>query len=320
VPGAEPIRPKPGLVLVLALIGGLALAIAVSMFAETIDERASRVDQLQEITGLPTLASFPLRPRLSARRRTLIAPGAPRLTAVGANDEGAGAADGSRDPSDGPKSLLPTRLQDSRDLLTTNEAVGLLRTIESVLRHVPTPIIQFSTAYDGEGASTVSYAVADVAARTFGKRVLLIHAGSNPEWSSPQSPIFSLEEVAYGNVSFDSVVAGPQVSSINVASLGLSDARDHPPRMRELIGVLFNRLRDRFDLVIMDAPAILTNFQTAALSEFTDGTVLVVEAERTRGPVARRAIQLVEANGGRVLGAVLNKRRMHIPGWAYGRR
>jgi hypothetical protein len=45
----------------------------------------------------------------------------------------------------------------------------------------------------------------------------------------------------------------------------------------------------------------------------------VVEAERTRAPIVEQARRAVEANGGRLLGVVMNKRRYHIPRAIYRR-
>jgi protein-tyrosine kinase len=41
--------------------------------------------------------------------------------------------------------------------------------------------------------------------------------------------------------------------------------------------------------------------------------ILVVEAERTRWPVAKNAIQEFENSGAKVLGVFLNKRQFYIP-------
>ena len=48
-----------------------------------------------------------------------------------------------------------------------------------------------------------------------------------------------------------------------------------------------------------------------------DGVVLVVQAENTRWEVAQSAKERIEDENIKILGAVLNKRKMHIPGWAY---
>jgi len=54
-----------------------------------------------------------------------------------------------------------------------------------------------------------------------------------------------------------------------------------------------------------------------ALAKLADGSVMIVEAERTRAPVAAECKRLIEASGGRLLGAVMNRRRLYIPDMLY---
>jgi protein-tyrosine kinase len=76
-------------------------------------------------------------------------------------------------------------------------------------------------------------------------------------------------------------------------------------------------LRDHFDLVVFDAPAMSHGALGPALTKKVDGVVVVVEAERTRAPVVAELQRVIEVNGGRILGVVLNKRRFHIPRFLY---
>jgi Mrp family chromosome partitioning ATPase len=50
-----------------------------------------------------------------------------------------------------------------------------------------------------------------------------------------------------------------------------------------------------------------------------DATILVVNAESTRAPVARNLRDRLTEVGGPVIGCVLNRRRYHIPGFLYRR-
>jgi hypothetical protein len=47
--------------------------------------------------------------------------------------------------------------------------------------------------------------------------------------------------------------------------------------------------------------------------------LLVLESERTRRQAASWTMRQVEDAGGRLLGAVLNRRRYRVPGWIYRR-
>ncbi len=87
------------------------------------------------------------------------------------------------------------------------------------------------------------------------------------------------------------------------------------PRSKELL----DRLRENFNLVIIDSPPIPALPDCLAISSRVDGVVLVVEAETTRWPIVEKVKQRIIKNRGNVLGIVLNKRHYYIPEWIYRR-
>ena len=62
-------------------------------------------------------------------------------------------------------------------------------------------------------------------------------------------------------------------------------------------------------MIILDTPPATLFPDGLALVRQTDGVVLVVEAERTRWPIASSVKEKIIKNGGNVLGIVFNKRR-----------
>ncbi len=80
---------------------------------------------------------------------------------------------------------------------------------------------------------------------------------------------------------------------------------------------LVRALKTRFDLVWIDAPPVLAATEGLLLAPATDGVVLVVEAEATRRPVARAAVERIRDSGAPLLGMLFNKRRHHIPDALY---
>jgi succinoglycan biosynthesis transport protein ExoP len=85
------------------------------------------------------------------------------------------------------------------------------------------------------------------------------------------------------------------------------------------IGELQNMWREDYDFVVMDVPPVLSNGSALFLSGVADKVILVVEAERERWQVIRRAQELLEEAHANVFGAILNKRTMYIPEWLYQR-
>jgi len=72
------------------------------------------------------------------------------------------------------------------------------------------------------------------------------------------------------------------------------------------LNALLARLRDKFDLVVVDTPPALAVSDARALARSADGVVLVVRAGRTGAALAAEAEALLRSDGARVLGAVLN--------------
>lgn len=70
---------------------------------------------------------------------------------------------------------------------------------------------------------------------------------------------------------------------------------------------------------IIPSSGLLRNEVGQSLAKLASGSVLVVEAEHTRAPVAREVKRMIESLGGKVVGAVMVKRRLYIPMWIYNR-
>jgi hypothetical protein len=100
--------------------------------------------------------------------------------------------------------------------------------------------------------------------------------------------------------------------------------RPRPP-MVERSDVLTRRLamqidreRSRVALLIVNSRPLTQSLESLLVSRNVDGVILVLDADHTKARVAENACDRIAAAGGRVLGAVLNKRRRHTPGWLAG--
>ncbi|MDO9316072.1 MAG: Wzz/FepE/Etk N-terminal domain-containing protein [Burkholderiaceae bacterium] len=77
-------------------------------------------------------------------------------------------------------------------------------------------------------------------------------------------------------------------------------------------------LCEQYDVVLLDGPAVGSSGNGLWLPEIVDRVILVVQAEHTTGVNAMQTLRIIEAAGGRLMGVVLNRRRLVIPGWVYG--
>lgn len=191
------------------------------------------------------------------------------------------------------------------------ELVSLYQTAEGLLEPAAPRILELMSAAPGEGTSTIARELATAVAEAVGRRVLLV-------------------TMTRGNLEVPGNVAGTLLGDDLDAALIQAPGT---PYLSGEIGVveeasahlfetnrihdLFQRLQSRFDVILIDAPPVATQYAGLALVRHVGGVILVIEAERTRAPIAEHTRRQIEANGGHVLGVVLNKRRMHIPQLLY---
>ena len=97
------------------------------------------------------------------------------------------------------------------------------------------------------------------------------------------------------NVSIDILAAGSKVS--NPSELINSKSFDN----------LVDKLKQDYDLVLIDCPPISSMTDGMLVSYLSDGTIYVIESERTDYQVIRSCIDELKANKAFILGAVLTK-------------
>ena len=218
-------------------------------------------------------------------------------------------------PSEAPAavdtSLGPLRLEDM---------VGLYRSIRKALPERSTIVVEVIAANHGEGVSTVARGLAQAAAGVGNARALICDA--TPERANfrhfrTTSERATLNDVALKTASLSDAVVDLPRFGVSLCALSDPGAGHRVAVNVELLDPVLALLRQRFDLVVIDAPPANHGLLGLALANKADGVVLVIEAERTRTPIAAATLQSLAVNNAKVLGAVLNKRRFHIPRFVY---
>lgn len=218
------------------------------------------------------------------------------------------------DPAQEP---LPTSVEVQPSSLATPLA-PLLASIRPLLDSKNGTLLQIVGATAGEGASTIAREFAMLAATSGHRRTLLIDADRR----SPQTARAFGRDTGQGLIdylwsganNFDGL---PQVPGTLLTVSPL--VGDHGPASvdAETLREVYRRVREQFELVVIDCPPVDDGAYTRLLPDTTDGVVLVVQAEKTRPAVIARAKDLVQQAGGQVLGAVLNRRTNYIPDFLY---
>jgi Mrp family chromosome partitioning ATPase len=171
-------------------------------------------------------------------------------------------------------------------------------------------MIMFASAQPGEGKTTVCGRFAVALSQDFGRSVLILDGDHDHHLSrklgSNGSSISSVLKLNGGRASRSgSILVAP------IASLFGSAKFDG----KEIDQVASGKqtLCSNFDYILIDAPSIASVAWTTSIARIADGVILVIEAEKTRWPVAMNTKQEYENSGANVLGAFLNKRRFYIP-------
>jgi non-specific protein-tyrosine kinase len=270
-----PVSPRPLLNTLLAAVLGLLAAGGVAAVSEHLDDSIKDPDEVQEVAGLSTLGTI-ARMRGDRGRSEIY-----RLAAL----------------------LYPRS--------GVAEAYRTLRTnieFSSVDRPVRTLLV--TSSIPGEGKTTTASNLAVVFAQA-GRRVLLVDAdlrkpGVHSVFDLPNARgLTSL--LRSEQVDLDSTAQATEQENLRVLTTG-----PLPPNPAELLGsqrmrTVLDRLSAACDLVIVDSPPLQAVTDSAILSALLDGTILVVDAGRSRRGAVRLARESLAKAGASVLGAALNR-------------
>jgi polysaccharide biosynthesis transport protein len=184
----------------------------------------------------------------------------------------------------------------------------LLKTLESSSDNKLQAIL-LSSIVEEEGKSNVAARLASVAAM-LSRRTLLIDADlSRPLQQSffnlPAIP--GLIDVVSGNVSLLSAVKSTRITNLDVLTTGQWPKRPAQVLEATAMQTLLTEAKNLYDLVIIDSSAVSLYSDAMALSQQTNGLVLVVRPEITPKAIALQTIAELNGCGTKILGMVINE-------------
>ncbi len=279
VPAEKPFSPTPVRSIAIGMLGGLILGLALAFGRDILDQRIrTRQDLLAGSPGSPLLAAIPKISRASRRQQQ----------------------------QKGVLAGVPKEATESyRSLRAALAMTGADRRFKTVA---------VTSAGSGHGSTTTIVHLAQSMSQA-GMSVLVVDA----DMRHPNvHRLFGLPN----DVGLSTVLSG--VSGISAAAHTLVAEADLtvltsgpvPANAGELIASeraasVFNAVRQHFDVVLIDTPAVSDVADSLSVAEHVDAIVLVVGAGKANVPQVSEAIAQLSRPPARLIGLVLNGARKH---------
>ncbi|MEK3973966.1 CpsD/CapB family tyrosine-protein kinase [Psychrobacillus sp. FSL K6-2684] len=166
----------------------------------------------------------------------------------------------------------------------------------------------FTSASPSEGKSTVAANSAVVFAQE-GKRVLLIDGDMRKptvHYTFHLTNTLGLSNLLTRQALLEEVIKHDDVQNLDIITCG-----PIPPNPAELLGSktmekVLEDLKEKYDMIIFDAPPVLSVTDAQILSNLCDGTVIVLSAGKTEKDALLKAKEALISSKANILGAVLN--------------
>jgi succinoglycan biosynthesis transport protein ExoP len=302
-----PSRPQKARNILLAILVGLVGGIGLAVFREYLDNTVKSPDDIENLTGLPSLAVVPSLPDVTSMQG--------RMTGLSKETKG--------EAGSNPRVELLSYMQPKSQI---SEAFRALRTslLLSQADHPP-QVILVTSALPQEGKTTAAVNLAVTLAQ-LGDRTLLIDSdmrkpGVRRALNLPPGKEAGLSSYLAGVCSLDEIMfPHPTISNLIALTTG-----PIPPSPADLLSS--HRMRDaildlrrRFKFIVIDSPPIMAATDAVILSAQTDGVLLVVRSGSTPKEAFTRTRDLLTAVKCRMLGVILNAVDSKAPDYYYSYR
>jgi succinoglycan biosynthesis transport protein ExoP len=334
---AAQIAPRPVRNGVLALGLGIVFGIALAFLRETLDTRVRSAAEISERLGLPLLARLPEPPRRLQREKKLIMVAEPtgmqaeafrmlrtNLDFVILSRDGAAVRETAADETAADEGSLDPPLP-----VWAKRPAGHPSVISSNGRPVVRSIM-VTSAVEREGKSTTvaNLAVALTRAR---RRVALVDLDLRRPFLHE---FFAIEarpgvtDVAVGEVELEDALMAMTPAPMSEGVLEVLTSGSLPPDAGEFVGTralanILGELRERADVVLIDAPPMLQLGDVMTLSPNVDALIVVTRLGVVRRPMLTELRRLLDTCPAEKLGfaltaADLEKGESYGYGYRYG--
>jgi uncharacterized protein involved in exopolysaccharide biosynthesis len=296
----QPLKTKKMIVLLAGLVGGIFAAVGLAFVLESFDHSIRKPEDIPDRLNLRFLISLPefenpqkVMPEMHEM---------PNLT------------------------IVPERKKNQSSLTSKRSNAEMIKYFDALMQGLVFSdsekpgfpyIIAVTSAHAGEGVSTVAANLAMRLARLGHGRVLL--ADMNPMNLDHEDTREPGRFPALGNMialQGEKNAAGLPAALLDRLFLMQYSSKN---RTETALGEMQSVWGKDYEFVVMDVPPVLNNEGASMVARLAHKVILVIQAERERWQVIRRAQDILEEAHANVVGAILNKRTLYIPEWLYRR-
>jgi protein-tyrosine kinase len=178
-------------------------------------------------------------------------------------------------------------------------------------------VVAVCSAVIGEGKTSVSVGLAVTIAQDFpDRRVLLVETDVHrpvlaEDFATEPTP--GLLDCLINHEPLQVACRPTFLENLHVVPAGGSEHVPGRPLRSSQMAAVVDMMRQTYDVIILDLPAILANSDSILLTDLADGVICVVRAGTTPAALVNRAIEQIEE--GKLRGLVLNGSSSAVPGW-----
>ena len=275
-----PHSPKRLKILLMAIIAGFGAGIGLALALEFLNNGISRPEDVEHALDLTHLSSLPAIETTAGRGQDTARPARLILT--------------------DPHSVFAEAIRGIRREVDQRRADHLPR------------IILVASGLPGEGSDLIASNLAHHYAMT-GDSILLVD-GDLRRWNltrrlmTPQT--HGLLEVLANGLAVDQALLRDTVTGLHfLAATGSMPLNASSPELlvSQRMTSAIERLKDRFDTIVIDAPPLLPVVDGRILADYADQIVYVTNWRRTPTQLSKRAIKSLGINQNKIAGVVVNE-------------
>lgn len=322
----SPIRPRKLKTLLLGIILGLMLGLGGAFFLEYMDDSLKSKEEVERFLGLPVVGEIPyLSLSKDVVKKVQSALNIKKSTADPRSKRRSRKVRKANKRSENQRLAMVTRNIGYLSQADIESYTRLQMVVQFASIDWPVKTLLITSSTPGEGKTLTAGNLAIVSALS-GKRTLLVDC----DFRRPRTHVFleqplepglseyildlsKIEEFSQPERLERLAQVSPErfIRVTNIKNLFLLPSGKRPPNPvsilnSDMISKLIAQWREKYDMVVIDSPPVLSVADASVLASKVDKVLIVVRSGWTKCQPAHRAKETLETFGSRIFGVVLN--------------